>query len=180
VRWRNTKSAYGVISKGFHWGLAGYVLGMLVFGKYLVSIKVSLATLYLFGLHKAFGILAFSLIGLRLLWTLSSHPPVLLSAGMSGGALLLARVVHWGLYAAMVAMPVTGWIASSAAGFEMSFFGLFTIPALTGANPGVEAFFFEVHGYIADTLIGLLALHIAGALLRHFFHKDQTLRRMWF
>ena len=178
MRWRNTDTAFGLPSKLLHWALAVLIIGLIGFGMYIEDLKVSLDNLHLFNWHKALGILAFSLILLRLLWRFLSPPPPVL--GPSGWQATAAHWVHRLFYILMVAMPLCGWIASSATGFEISFFGLFPIPLITPENEPVEMVFFAQHGIIGKLLIFLILLHVAGAMQRQFVKRDGTLRRMWF
>jgi cytochrome b561 len=39
---------------------------------------------------------------------------------------------------------------------------------------------FVMHAYLAWLLLGLLVLHVIGALYHQFFLKDGLFRRMWF
>jgi len=78
----------------------------------------------------------------------------------------------------MFALPVTGWLMSSAAGIPVSFLGLFTLPDLVARNDRLFHFMIEVHAWLAYLLIGLLVLHIGAALEHHFIFKDETLKKM--
>jgi len=43
-----------------------------------------------------------------------------------------------------------------------------------------EELFFDFHRSLGFLLALFVALHVAGALKRHFVLRDMTLRRMWF
>lgn len=178
MNWRNTDNNFGLTSKLFHWLLAGLIFGLLVFGMYLDNTKIGIADLYLYGWHKALGLLAFSLIILRVLWAQLSIKPAVLGPGNWQSK--TAVLIHKSLYAMMLVMPLSGWIASSASGFPMSFFGLFPLPAIAPESERIEYIFFLVHGIAAKAMIVALILHISGAFQRHFIKRDNTLRRMWF
>jgi cytochrome b561 len=82
------------------------------------------------------------------------------------------------LYALMLAIPLTGWLYNSAAGFPLRWFNLVNLPALTGSDPQVKSWAKELHETGAVILIALVGLHVLGALKHHFVDKDGTLRRM--
>ncbi len=176
--WRNSDTAYGLPSKLLHWLIAALIFGLIGLGLYLENTKIGLDQLYLYGWHKATGVLAFSLILLRLIWRAASPPPPVL--GNPGWQTTAAHWVHRLFYVGMVAMPISGWIASSATGFDMSFFGLFPIPFIAPTSELLEEVFFTLHGIIGKLLILLIVLHVAGAVQRQFVKQDGTLHRMWF
>ena len=177
---RNSDTGYGLIAKLFHWVLALYLLGLFGFGKYIASMKVGIANLHYFNFHKVFGLIALTLILLRLAWRYYSPPPPVLTEGAKPWELRLAHLTHAMLYVLMLAMPLTGWIASSASGIRISMFGVFYVPLIAPPNETTEEVFFALHHWLSLLLAGFVALHIAGALKRHFVLRDRTLRRMWF
>ncbi|MCP5086850.1 MAG: cytochrome b [Rhodobacteraceae bacterium] len=178
VLWRNSPDSFGLTSKLLHWVTAALVFGLIGLGLYLANTKVRLDQLHLYGWHKATGLLAFSLILLRVAWRIISPPPEVI--GTAGWQSVVAHWVHRLLFVCTIAMPITGWVASSATGFEMSFFGLFSIPLITPVSERLEDVFFALHGIIGRLLILLIILHVAGALQRQFVKRDGTLKRMWF
>jgi cytochrome b561 len=176
--WRNSQTNFGLLTKLLHWGMAVLIFGLIALGMYLTNVKISISQLYLFNWHKAAGILALSLISARILWHLWSRLPHPLAAPL--WQTRLARAVHVSLYVLLLAIPLSGWIASSASGFEMSLFGLFSIPFIAPTNAKIEDLFFEIHDICTSLLLVFLFLHIGGAMHRQFFKHDKTLRRMWF
>lgn len=177
---RNTQETYGLIAKLFHWILALYLAGLFGFGKYVASMKVGIENLHYFNLHKVFGLMALTLIVLRLFWRLYSPPPQTLTKGTKPWELRLAHATHATLYGLMFAMPLAGWIASSATGIRISFFGLFFLPMIAPPSERIEDLFFDIHRLLGYLLLLFVALHVAGAMKRHFILRDATLRRMWF
>ena len=175
---KNTENSFGQVSKLLHWSIAICIFLLIGLGLYLENAKITLDQLYLFGWHKAFGMFTFVLILIRLSWTGLSPPPKPL--GDDGWQMRIAHFVHRMFYLLMIAMPLTGWIASSASGFPMNFFGLFPIPAIAPESEWLENLMFAVHGIAGKLLIVLILLHIAGGIQRQLVKKDGTLRRMWF
>jgi cytochrome b561 len=156
--------------------MAFLIIGMLGVGLYMVRLPASLDKLTFYGMHKEVGMLVLMLATLRLIWRFKNAVPSL--KGLPQWEAIGARLSHVALYFFMFAMPMTGWMLTSRAGFPISFFGLFVIPTLAAPDTHQRELFGEVHKYFAYTLIMLLALHIAAALKHHFFDKDTIFKRM--
>ena len=174
--WRNTTEAYGSVAKTFHWVIAVLMIGILAVGLYMTGMKLGPDKFKLYGLHKSFGITILTLATLRLLWRLTGKHPFPLPNHQTWEK-ILAKLTHGLLYAALFAMPLSGWIMSSATGFSVSFFGLFTLPDVVGPNDKLSHLANEFHEIAAWVVIGLIALHAAGALKHHLIDRDNTLRR---
>jgi cytochrome b561 len=91
---------------------------------------------------------------------------------------LAAHAGHWALYGWMVLIPLSGWLMSSAKGFQTVWFGVLPIPDLIGKDKAVGDFLQELHATLNVLLMLTLAGHVAAALWHHFVLKDDTLRRM--
>ncbi len=174
---KNTTETYGSIAKLFHWLVFVLIASLLALGFVMADMETTPDKVRLYGLHKSFGITVLTLAVLRLLWKLANVSP-LLPATTSRGQKFLAHAAHFGLYALMFAMPLSGWMMSSAAGFQVSVFGWFMLPNLVEPDKELFEFLQEAHELLALALIGLVALHAAAALLHHFYYKDNILRRM--
>ena len=92
---------------------------------------------------------------------------------------LAAKITHYLLYALMLVVPATGYIVSTSAGAGVSVFGLFEVPAVLPKSVPLRDAAISVHYYFAYAGVGLIALHVAGALKHHFIDRDDTLRRMF-
>nr|WP_255305194.1 cytochrome b [Legionella jamestowniensis] len=175
MRLKNSESAYGLVSIFFHWLIAILMIGLIILGLYMVRLPISLQKLKLYGWHKEFGFLVLGLTILRLLWRWINTSPILLLPWWEKFA---ARAVHWIFYGFMFALPITGWLITSAAGLPASFFGLITLPDLIAPNEELRPLFEEIHEWLAYGLIAFILLHTAAALKHHFIDKDDILRRM--
>lgn len=172
---KNSEKAYGLVSMFFHWLIALLMIGLIILGLYMVRLPISLQKLKLYGWHKEFGFMVLGLAILRLLWRWINISPSLL---LPAWERLAARAVHWTFYGFMFALPITGWLITSAAGLPASFFGLITLPSLISPNEELRRTFEEIHEWLAYGLIVFIALHTAAALKHHFINKDDILRRM--
>ena len=175
MRIKNTEDRYGVVTIFLHWIMAVLIIGLLILGIYMVTLPISHAKLKLYGWHKEYGLLALGLVSLRLIWRLSNMTPGLLLPLLEK---LAARTVHWTFYVFMFAMPLTGWLITSAAGLPASFFGWFVLPNLISPNEESRILLEEIHKWLGYGLIATIVLHASAALKHHFINKDDILRRM--
>lgn len=174
---KNSTERYGAIARLLHWSVSLLVIGLLAVGLIMTEMEFSPDTLKLYGLHKSFGIIVLTLMTLRLIWRLMNTRPELPKTIEEWQA-RAAKATHWLFYALLFAMPLTGWLMSSAAGFPVSVFGLPALPDLVAPNKELGEIFEEAHELIGYSLIGLIVLHISAALMHHFYYKDGVLATM--
>ncbi|CDZ79099.1 hypothetical protein BN59_03416 [Legionella massiliensis] len=172
---KNTEDRFGVIAITLHWVIAALMIGLLIMGLYMVALPISLEKLKFYGWHKEYGFLVLALVIIRLIWRLSNITPKL---DILAWEEVIARMVHWIFYGFMFALPITGWLITSAAGLPASFFGLFTLPNLIAPNEESRLLFQKIHEWLGYALIAIILLHTAAALKHHFIEKDNILRRM--
>lgn len=175
MRIKNAEYQYGAVTIFLHWVMAILLIALIIVGLYMVAIPISLMKLKLYGWHKEYGILALMLVILRLIWRELNITPKLSLPLLEK---IAARTVHWAFYIFMFAMPITGWLITSAAGLPASFFGLFVLPNLVSPNPDAMAVYQEIHKWLGYGLIATIVLHTSAALKHHFINKDDILRRM--
>ena len=160
-----------------HWLLALLILAALGWGLYMVELRLSPWKLKAYAWHKWLGLTIFLLVLARLAWRLTHQPPPL-PATLPAWQRLLAGISHALLYLLMLAMPLTGWLMSSAKGFQTVYFGVLPIPDLLDKNNVLGDALASAHATLAWLLIALLAPHVAAALKHHFIDRDDVLRRM--
>jgi cytochrome b561 len=78
----------------------------------------------------------------------------------------------------LFAIPLTGWMMSSARNFPVSWFKLVQLPDLVAPSPQMYELMHSLHGGLNAALFGVALLHIAGALKHHFIDKNDVLKRM--
>ena len=170
-------TTYTPVAKGLHWLMAAMILGLLALGIYMSDLPLSPQKLTLYSWHKWAGVTVFVLVWLRLLWRITHRPPALPET-LSPLTRLAAHAGHAALYGLMVAIPLTGWLMSSAKGFQTVWFGVLPIPDLLGRDRELGDLLQQVHKLLNLLLMLTLAGHVAAALWHHFVLKDDTLRRM--
>ena len=174
----HTPSAhYDATAKLLHWLMALMIFGLLGLGFYMQDLPLSPQKLQLYSWHKWAGVTVFFLALLRLVWRATHQPPAL-PGHMSTLERWGAKLGHFALYALMVAIPLSGWLMSSAKGFQTVYFGVLPIPDLIEKNKELGHLLAEVHETLSWLFIILLVGHIAAALKHHFIDKDDILIRM--
>lgn len=176
MKFKNTTDQYGAIAQFFHWAMAFIILSLLLVGLYMTGLEYSPKMLEIYALHKSFGLLVLWLVGLRILWRLFTKQPKH-QENHHYWERILAKLAHLFLYVAMVGMPLSGWLMSSAGEYPVPFFGI-QMPDLVSKNMDLAKFMKEVHEILGFVLIGVILLHAVGALKHHFIDKDTTLMRM--
>ena len=157
--------------------MALLVLVNLAFGLYLVGLPLSPQKLRYFSWHKWIGVTVFALATVRLLWRLTHAPPEA-PAAMPRWARRTANASHVLLYALVFAAPLTGWLFSSAAGFQTVYLGVLPIPDLLARNRELADVLKTTHHWINYTMAAVVALHVAAALKHRLVDRDEVLARM--
>ena len=158
---------YTATAKTLHWLMAALLVGLLALGLYMTNLPFSPEKLKLYSWHKWAGVTVFLLLLFRLLWRIKNPPPPL-PESMPKALQLVAHAGHFGLYALMFAIPLSGWLMSSAKGFQTVYFGVLPIPDLIEKNKELGHLLAEVHETLSCLFIILLVGHVAAALKHHF------------
>ncbi|MEQ1686926.1 MAG: cytochrome b [Burkholderiaceae bacterium] len=174
---------YGAVAIGLHWLLALMIFGSLGVGLYMHDLPFSPWRLKLYNWHKWAGITILLLSALRLLWRLSHRPPTLpadVLAAMPAWQRHAHSMTHTLLYLLFFAVPLTGWAYSSAAGFQVVWFGVLPLPDWVSVNKELaDAVLKPLHAACALSLGALVLLHIAATLKHQFIDHDGLFWRMW-
>ena len=176
--WRNGADGYGLVSIALHWTIALGTLGLVALGAWMVGLTYydswyneSLA------LHKAFGIAVLVLAAARFGWRLADRSPGF-DPAVKAWERAAATAMHWTLNAAIVLLPVTGYLISTSEGAGIDMFGAFELPALFEITERTRELAIDIHFYLAYGLVALVAGHAGAALKHHFVDRGSTLRRM--
>lgn len=162
---------------GLHWIAAALIVANLAFGLYMVDLALSPAKLRYYSWHKWAGVTIFLLSAARLLWRLT-HPAPALPASLPAWQRAAASASHRLFYVLFFAAPLTGWLFSSAAGFQTVYLGVVPLPDLLPKNAGLADALKLVHRYANYSLATLVVVHAAAALKHHVADGDEVLARM--
>ena len=177
MKWGNTPTRWGLVSRLLHWFMALAIFFMFGLGVTMINMRLSPMKLEAFMIHKSLGMLLLLIILLRLAWRMLSPAPDL-PGTFSNRQKFLVRLGQWMMYGLLFCIPISGWVINSAANFPLQWFGLFEIPAITGANIAVEDYAKTVHLVLVCILGALVVGHIAAALHHHFVRGNDILQRM--
>jgi cytochrome b561 len=168
---------YTPTAQVFHWLIALLIVVQFVLARMAAPLPLGAHKLALLAEHKSFGMTVLMLALIRLAWRLKNLPPSL-PANMRRVEQLLARFTHVSFYVLLIAMPLSGWLMSSAKNYSVSWFGAFSWPNLIEPNEAAFNFFKTLHHLLSNVLFVIAALHILAALKHQFWNKDDVLARM--
>jgi cytochrome b561 len=170
-------ASYTRTAVGLHWLVALAIITTFSVGLYMSDLPLSPEKLKIYSWHKWAGVTIFLLVAFRLMWRLTHRPPAL-PAGMAGWQRQAAALTHWLLYALMIAVPISGWLMSSAKGFQTVYFGVIPLPDLLAKNKPLGETLETVHQTLNYTMAGVVGLHALAALKHHLIDRDEVLARM--
>ncbi|PWF22090.1 cytochrome b [Corticimicrobacter populi] len=170
---------YTRTARSLHWLMALLLTGLVGLGFYMQTMPLSPTKLQVYSWHKWLGITIFLLAVIRLAWR-AGHKPPALPDHMGSFERLAAHGGHVALYLLMLGIPLSGWLMSSAMGFQTVWFGVLPLPDLLARDRELGKSLVQVHATLNIALIVMVVLHILAALKHQFIDKDQILSRMMF
>ncbi len=173
---RNSSVRYGSVAQVLHWAIVVMLIVQVTLGKVAHELPVGLERLVMMARHKSLGITILGLALVRLAWRWIDRPPP--PPPMPRWQSLAARLNHRALYGLLFALPLSGWLMSSAANRPVSWFGLAQLPDFVAPDPGLKDLFEETHELLVNVLFALAGLHVAAALKHQFIDRDGLLQRM--
>ena len=164
----NSPTAYGEVSKVFHWVTALLILTLIPLGMVAEELPYDTGEALalkaqVFSVHKTLGVLVFFVALARILWALTQPRPGLLHSDKKAEA-FLATLVHWLLYLSIVLVPLSGWLHHAATdGFAPIWWPFGQSLPFVPKSETVAHVFGAWHGVLTKVLIGSLILHVLGA-----------------
>lgn len=179
MQWRNTAEKWGAIARTFHWSIAAIILICFIVGLIMGEMENSPQKFSVYLMHKSFGLLVIPLALSRFVWRMANPVPKAMP-GDPYWQVVIAELVHWGLYALMIAVPFSGWLMNSYYGMPLPWFGNehLMVPALVTPDRDMAKEVAELHETLAWGIIALALAHAGAALYHHFIRKDAILARM--
>lgn len=168
---------WGAVSQAFHWISVVLLVAIAAIGLTMEDLPNSPDKIRIYALHKSLGLTLLGVVVLRLLWRLARPVPGDVP-GLSIAVRRAASAVHWGLYAMMIAMPLSGWLLNSAEGYPLQWFKLVNLPAIAPESEDLADLAENLHENGFWVLVALVAGHVFAALYHHVFLGDGTLHRM--
>lgn len=166
---------YPVVLILLHWLIFPLMLGAFILGEVMEDLPRGDIRMSVMGWHILAGLIMAALLLPRIAVRLRGVPP--LPAATPVLELWLARLAHLGLYAAMLALPVSGLTSVLAGKRTVSVLGLFDLPSLASL-PWLHEAMEDIHEGAAKLFLLLLALHVAAALWHALVRRDGIFRRI--
>lgn len=174
-----------------HWAVAVLIFAGFGLGLTMTDMPFSPQQLKFYSWHKWIGITVFALATWRLLWRLN-HPAPALPSHMPAWQQAVAHASHHLLYALFFAIPIAGWLFSSAKGVQTVYLGYLPLPdllskeignialmATDAGKPFTVAELLRLTHKTLNYLMGLLVVtHIAAAIKHHFIDRDDVMTQM--
>lgn len=175
-------AVYAPPARWFHWVTVAFILVLPVVGQIMVDddnpFKLSDAfRAQMTSMHRTFGFILLWTIVARLFYRARNGAPAD-EPSLQSWEKTASHAVHWVLYALLIAVPFSGWFASSMYGERGIIFG-FNLPQISWIDHDLADKIFVWHGRGAWLIVVLAAAHMAAALQHHFIKHDGVLRRMW-
>lgn len=161
-----------------HWLTALLIIAAFFLGLTMTEIHgITPTKLKYYSWHKWLGVTVLLLAVLRVLWRRANKPPPH-PLGMPAWQAMAADATHLLLYLLIFAVPLSGYLYSSAAGVPVVYLGLIPLPTLIEANAELKPILKTVHYVLTMTMAAAVVGHVLAALKHQFVDRDGVLRRM--
>lgn len=173
---RNTSASYGWPAKSLHWVMALLIISLVALGLFMSDMPRGEEKSALIRLHASSGLLAMMLLLVRFGWKLGNPSPDPVSR--LRWQVLLSQAAHWAFYGVIAFQIVSGSMSLMTVGWDLPFYGLFSIPTPYARDMELHHFWEELHEASWYMLAALFALHMAAVLYHQLVGKKQVLKRM--
>lgn len=174
---RNTTTRWGAGAQLLHWLIVILIITQYVIAEIADGLPLGPDKVATLARHKSVGITILALAIVRVAWRFANPTPQLPAASRPWER-KTAHATQGLLYLLLFAMPLSGWMMSSARNFPVSWFGLVQLPDLVRPSKPLYDTLHETHEILFGVLIAATVLHVLAALKHHFISKNDVLRRM--
>jgi cytochrome b561 len=174
---KNSAERWGSISQLLHWIVVVLILVMAYLGLTMGDLPNGLDKIKTYALHKSIGMTILGLAIVRLLWRIYAGAPHPVP-GTPTCQQRIASLTHGALYGLLFAMPLSGWVLNSAAGFPLQWFGMVNLPHIVEKSHDLHELTRDAHEIMFWAMAFLVAAHAGAAFFHHIFQRDATLARM--
>lgn len=168
--------SYDPITRTLHWLVFALLAVQFVIGWTMPDIHKDTPQEGLVDWHLSVGVALMLLVVGRILWRWTHRLP--LATTMKPWERRIATVTHDLLYLLLLVIPVLGWAAAGYFGYTVHLFGMFTLPALADGTMEWAHEMGDVHAVLTNVLIGVVGLHVLGALYHNLILRDRVMQRM--
>ena len=172
----NSPNRYGLVTQSLHWLVVVLVIVQFFLAEAVDEMPRGAQKLEWLGWHRSVGLTILVVALVRVTWRTFDRLPDPLP--MPDWQRKASLATHWALYALLFALPLTGWMMSSAEGATVSWFGLVQLPGLVVPSKPLGEILHVLHSVLATSLLVLAGLHVLAALMHQFVDRDGLLYRM--
>lgn len=178
----NSTLGYGALTKLFHWLIVVLFASQYLSATIMLHTPDGATTLGLgqatyYNWHKSLGLVALAVAVARLLNRRAGRLPPWAPTLTALEQTIIHRTEQL-LYAAMLIMPLSGFLYVMAGGYGVLLFGLLALPNPIPSSPLVASAAKWVHVASAMLLLLPLGSHLGLVLGHHFGLKDRLIDRM--
>jgi len=178
----NSPAGYGGLTKAFHWLIVALFAFQYVAAAIMLNMAPNTTVLggdgnFWFNWHKSIGLVAL-VIAIGRLWARQAGQLPAWAPTLQAGEKAFIHRAEQVLYAAMLVMPVSGFVYVMAAGYGVHFFEAWHLPNPIGKWPLPGEIAKWVH-IVAGYVLGATILAHVGLVLWHtLFKRDGLIFRM--
>lgn len=130
-----------------------------------------------FNWHKTLGAIVLLVTAFRIYWRFREPPPPY-PAAVAAWDRMLAQIVYWLFFAALIWMPVTGFLTSTYGGHATRLFNVIPTPQLLPSDKGLSELFGGLHEAGQWAVYALIGLHLCAVAYHLIWRRDGVLGRM--
>lgn len=171
---------YHILMRAIHWLMAIIVLSLIGIGWYMTELEKDAPirdTIYF--IHKSFGVTILLLFFVRVTVRLCVKVPTL-PLTIPVYERIAAHTTHFLIYLFIFIVPLSGYMMSNMFGMQVNMFGIH-MPQIFAADREMGRIAREAHEILPYLFLGLIFLHVAGALKHKLLDKNpenDVLKRM--
>jgi len=174
MRYTNSLTEYGSISKIFHWLSAAVLIFQIPLGFYLVDLDFNEKRLTIESIHVLLGLSIFYITIFRLIYKIFNPTPPL-SNSIFPGQRLIAKLNHVFLYITIIMVTISGALKKLFNGeiLDVIFFSL-----EIKDNFDLAQLFYDIHIIANYTLISLISLHILAVITHKVLFRENLHKKI--
>lgn len=166
---------YDPLSRFLHWTVGLLIIAQFILGWTMPDVHGTAPPAGLIAWHVVLGTALIAVIAIRIVWAFVRRSPP--EHEQHAALSFTAGLVHKGLYALLLAVPLLGWLNANGRTWSLKIAGIVPLPNLASPH-SVGAAIGEWHSAAATIFIVLIGLHVFAALVHRFVMKDGAFERM--
>jgi cytochrome b561 len=166
---------YDPFARLLHWLVVLLLCAQYIVGWTMPDVHRDTQPVGLIAIHLGLGVSIVAVVLVRVVWRFLRKEPGAVEGTAATRA--IAYLTHGLLYLLLIVQPLMGWANASSRGWPIELAGV-KLPALSPAGSSLGHALGDVHGLLAWVMLGLIGLHVLGALYHQIVLRDGVLRRM--